>query len=87
LPERADGDGARAVAGAARQRAAHGDRVLVIEPWPAAPRWWNRWRDTSSVQVAGLTSGGFAWSSRDCRQTRSRGGLNHREITGRSLFL
>lgn len=70
-------------------RAAHGDRVLIVEPLAGfVARWWNRWRDAFEA------AGGRADEWR--RQTElppivakldRAAGLNHREITGRSLWL
>jgi len=70
------------------ERAAHGDRVLVVEPLAGfvAP-WWKRWADTFA------SAGGRAdeWRVRaklpDIVAKLDRAaGLNHREITGRSLW-
>jgi hypothetical protein len=69
-------------------RAAHGDRVLVVEPLAGfvAP-WWNRWRE------AFASAGGRAdeWRVRAelpeiVAKLDRAAGLNHREITGRSLW-
>ena len=71
------------------ERGAHGDRVLVVEPLAGgvAP-WWNRWRDTVG------RAGGRAdeWRFRVdlpaiVVKLDRAAGLDHREITGRSLFL
>ena len=70
-------------------RASRGDRVLVVEPLAGfvAP-WWNRWRD------AFTDAGGRAdeWRVRAelppiVAKLDRAAGLNHREITGRSLWL
>src|SRR5262245_5206484 len=69
-------------------RAADGDRVLVVEPLArfVAP-WWSRWRDAFEA------AGGRAdeWRFRATLPTivaklDRAAGLNHREITGRSLW-
>ena len=69
--------------------AAHGDRVLVVEPLAGfvAP-WWNRWRE------AFLSAGGRAdeWRFRAelpaiVAKLNRAAGLDHRELTGRSLWL
>jgi SAM-dependent methyltransferase len=71
------------------ERAGHGDRVLVVEPLAGfVARWWNRWRDTFEK------AGGRAdeWRLRTelppiVAKLDRAAGLNHREITGRSLWL
>jgi hypothetical protein len=69
-------------------RAAHGDRVLVVEPLAAfvAP-WWRRWR------AAFESAGGRAdeWRFRlelpaIVAKLDRAAGLDHREMTGRSLW-
>ncbi len=71
------------------ERAAHGDRVLVVEPLAGfVARWWNRWTQ------AFADAGGRADEWR-CRvelppivaKLDRAAGLDHRELTGRSLFL
>ena len=71
------------------ERAGRGDRVLVVEPIAggAAP-WWRRW------QQAFESAGGRAdqWRVRAelppiVQKLDRAAGLNHREITGRSLWL
>ena len=70
-------------------RAAGGDRVLIVEPLAGfVARWWGRWRD---VFVA---AGGRAdeWRVRVelpsiVAKLDRAAGLNHRELTGRSLWL
>jgi SAM-dependent methyltransferase len=70
-------------------RAAQGDRVLIVEPLAGfVARWWNRWRDTFEA------AGGRAdeWRLRAelpaiVAKLDRAAGLNHREITGRSLWL
>lgn len=71
------------------ERARHGDRVLIVEPLAGfVARWWNRWRDTFEA------AGGRAdeWRLRAelppiVAKLDRAAGLNHREITGRSLWL
>jgi trans-aconitate methyltransferase len=71
------------------ERAAAGDRVLIVEPLAGfVARWWNRWRDTFEA------AGGRAdeWRLRTelpaiVAKLDRAAGLNHREITGRSLWL
>jgi SAM-dependent methyltransferase len=70
-------------------RARQGDRVLILEPLAGfVARWWNRWRDTFEA------AGGRAdeWRVRAelpsiVAKLDRAAGLNHREITGRSLWL
>jgi SAM-dependent methyltransferase len=71
------------------ERAVRGDRLLVVEPLAGgAARWWNRWRDT--VERAGGRADEWRFRlelpaivAKLDRAAR----LNHREITGRSLWL
>ena len=69
-------------------RASRGDRVLIVEPLAGfiAP-WWNRWRE------AFISAGGRAdeWRFRTelppiVAKLDRAAGLDHREITGRSLW-
>jgi SAM-dependent methyltransferase len=70
-------------------RAGRGDRVLVVEPIAgAAAPWWTRWRQAFE------SAGGRAdeWRVRTelpaiVQKLDRAAGLNHREITGRSLWL
>ncbi len=70
-------------------RASRGDRVLVIEPLAGfVARWWKGWRDVF------LKAGGRAeeWRVRAelpaiVAKLDRAAGLNHREITGRSLWI
>ena len=70
-------------------RAAHGDRVLIVEPVAGmAARWWGRWRD------AFVAAGGRAdeWRVRAVLpaivlKLDRAAGLNHQELTARSLWL
>ncbi|HWF85465.1 MAG TPA: methyltransferase domain-containing protein [Vicinamibacterales bacterium] len=71
------------------ERAAGGDRVLIIEPLArgVAP-WWNRWQD-AAVAAGGR---GDEWRFRVelpaiVTKLDRAAGLNHRELTGRSLWL
>ena len=71
------------------ERAAHGDSVLVVEPVAGfVARWWNRWRDAFE------RAGGRAdeWRVRAelppiVAKLDRAAGMNHREITGRSLWI
>jgi SAM-dependent methyltransferase len=71
------------------ERAGRGDSVLVIEPLAGfVARWWNRWRDT--VENAGGRAD--EWRVRTelpaiVAKLDRAAGLNHREITGRSLWI
>jgi len=71
------------------ERCVRGDRVLIVEPLAGgAARWWNRWRDT--IERAGGRAD--EWRIRVelpaiVAKLDRAAGLNHREITGRSLFL
>jgi Methyltransferase domain len=69
-------------------RSRHGDSVLVVEPLAGfvAP-WWNRWRD--EFERAGGRGG--EWRFRIelpaiIAKLDRASGLNHRELTGRSLW-
>ena len=71
------------------ERAGQGDRVLIVEPLAGfVARWWHRWRSTFEL------AGGRAdeWRLRTelpplVAKLDRAAGLNHREITGRSLWL
>ena len=71
------------------ERASEGDRVLIVEPLAGfVARWWNRWRATFEA------AGGRAdeWRLRTelppiVAKLDRAAGLDHREITGRSLWL
>ena len=71
------------------ERASQGDRVLIVEPLAGfVARWWGRWRTTFEA------AGGRAdeWRLRTelppiVAKLDRAAGLNHREITGRSLWL
>lgn len=71
------------------ERASRGDRILIVEPLAGfVARWWNRWRETFEA------AGGRAdeWRVRAelppiVAKLDRAAGLNHQEITGRSLWL
>jgi SAM-dependent methyltransferase len=71
------------------ERANRGDRVLVVEPVAGfVARWWSRWRDAFEH------AGGRAdeWRVREelppiVAKLDRAAGMNHREITGRSLWI
>ncbi len=70
-------------------RAGGGDRVLIVEPLAGfVARWWGRWRNT--VVAAGGRSD--EWRVRVelppiVAKLDRAAGLNHRELTGRSLWI
>jgi hypothetical protein len=71
------------------RRAAHGDRVLIVEPIAGfVARWWRQWRD--AFEAAGGRSD--EWRARPelppiVAKLDRAAGLNHREMTARSLWL
>jgi SAM-dependent methyltransferase len=73
----------------ARHRSSPGDRVLIVEPLAGfVARWWGRWRDTFEA------AGGRAdeWRFRVelppiVAKLDRAAGLDHRELTGRTLWL
>jgi methyltransferase family protein len=72
------------------ERAQHADaQLLIVEPLAGGvARWWNRWRDR--VELAGGRSD--EWRMRAelpaiVAKLDRAAGLDHREITGRSLFV
>jgi hypothetical protein len=70
-------------------RSRHGDSVLVVEPLAGfvAP-WWNRWRDV--FQKAGGRGGEWRFRMQlpaIVTKLDRAAGLDHRELTGRSLWL
>ena len=70
-------------------RAARGDRVLVVEPIAGSiAQWWRAWR--AAFESAGGC--GDEWRFRVelpaiVAKLDRAAGLNHRELTGRSLWL
>jgi Methyltransferase domain len=70
-------------------RAAHGDGVLVVEPIAGfVARWWGQWRDA----VEGAGGRADDWRIRPdlppiVARLDQAAGLDHRELTGRSLFI
>lgn len=70
-------------------RRSPGDRVLIVEPIAgSAVPWWGRWRDA----FIGAGGRGDEWRFRVelppiVAKLDRAAGLNHREITGRSLWL
>jgi SAM-dependent methyltransferase len=71
------------------ERGARGDSVLVVEPVAGfVARWWNRWRD-GFARVGGRAD---EWRVRAAlppivAKLDRAAGMNHREITGRSLWI
>ncbi len=71
------------------ERASRGDRLLIVEPVAGfVARWWNRWRDR--VERAGGRAD--EWRVRAelppiVAKLDRAAGLDHREITGRSLYV
>jgi len=71
------------------QRAGSGDRILIVEPLARfVARWWDEWRD-AFVRAGGR---GDEWRFRiELPQIVAKldraAGLDHREITGRSLWI
>lgn len=71
------------------ERGTSGDRVLIVEPIAGfVARWWDRWRKTFEA------AGGRAddWRVRVelpaiVAKLDKAAGLNHRELTGRSLYI
>ncbi len=71
------------------ERRSRGGSILIVEPLAGfVARWWNRWRDTFE------SAGGRAdeWRLRTelppiVAKLDRAAGLNHREVTGRSLWL
>src|SRR5207247_10308408 len=71
------------------ERTSRGDQVLIVEPIARlAARWWNKWRDIF------VTAGGRGdeWRFRVdlpaiVAKLDRAAGLDHRELTGRSLWL
>jgi SAM-dependent methyltransferase len=69
--------------------AAHRDRVLIVEPLAkGAARWWNGWR--AKVEQAGGRADEWRFPSElpaIVAKLDRAAGLNHRELTGRSLWI
>ena len=71
------------------ERAGRGDRLLIVEPIAGVvARWWNAWR--AQIEAAG--GRGDEWRFRVelppiVAKLDRAAGLNHRELTGRSLWL
>lgn len=70
-------------------RAAHGDAVLAIEPLAGfvAP-WWRRWRE--AIEGAGGRADEWRFKTElpaIVAKLDRAAGLNHRELTGRSLWI
>ena len=71
------------------ERARQGDLVLVVEPVAGfVARWWNRWRDAFE-QAGGQAD---EWRARVelppiVAKLDRAAGMNHREMTGRSLWI
>jgi methyltransferase family protein len=71
------------------ERAARGDSVLIVEPVAGfVARWWNQWRDA----FAGAGGRADEWRIRAelppiVAKLDRAAGMNHREITGRSLWI
>lgn len=70
-------------------RAAAGDRLLIVEPLAGfVARWWGRWRE----RVVGAGGRADEWRVRVelppiVAKLDRAAGLNHRELTGRSLWI
>ena len=71
------------------ERAARGDRVLIVEPLArAAVPWWHRWSDAFQAVGGRADEWRFAVDLPPLVAKLDRAaGLDHREITGRSLWL
>ncbi len=71
------------------ERAASGDRVLVVEPLArSVARWWGRW--AAAFESAGGRADEWRFKVELpplVAKLDRAAGLNHRELTGRSLFL
>ena len=72
------------------ERAARGDGVLVVEPIAGfVARWWGQWRD--AIEAAGGRAD--EWRIRPAglpalvARLDEAAGLDHRELTGRSLYI
>jgi len=71
------------------ERGTNGDRILIIEPLArSAARWWGGWSD--AFVAAGGRSDEWRFPAELpplVAKLDRAAGLNHRELTGRSLFL
>jgi hypothetical protein len=71
------------------ERAAHGDRVLVVEPIARfVARWWDAWR--RKVEAAGGRADEWRFPVElppIVEKLDRAAGLHHRELTGRSLYM
>jgi ubiquinone/menaquinone biosynthesis C-methylase UbiE len=82
-------DARAALATAVRGRAARGDALLVVEPVAgAAAPWWDEWR--RELEPVGVRSD--EWRIRPVlpsivERLDRAAGLNHREVTGRTLYV
>jgi predicted RNA methylase len=79
----------RTLLGRFLDRAARGDRVLVIEPLAKfVARWWNAWKQSFSAAGGRADEWRFRVELPSIVAKLDRAaGLDHRELTGRSLFL
>jgi hypothetical protein len=71
------------------ERAAHGDRVLIVEPVAKfVARWWGEWQEAFEAIGGRADEWRFRVELPAIVQKLDRAaGLNHRELTGRSLWL
>jgi hypothetical protein len=82
-------DARQALLGRFLERAARGDRVLVVEPIAGfVARWWNAWKQS----FTGAGGRADEWRFRVelppiVAKLDRAAGLDHRELTGRSLYL
>jgi hypothetical protein len=65
-----------------------GDRILIVEPLAGfVARWWNRWRDTFELAGGRADEWRFRVEQPAIVAKLDRAaGLDHRELTGRSLW-
>jgi methyltransferase family protein len=71
------------------ERASRGDRVLIVEPLArSATRWWTAWEQAFAAAGGRADEWRFKVDLPPLVAKLDRAaGLNHRELTGRSLFL
>lgn len=71
------------------ERASRGDRVLIVEPLArSAARWWGSWQQLFTAAGGRADEWRFPVELPPLVAKLDRAaGLNHRELTGRSLFL